>query len=322
MSGTEPRAANSLIRLMGNQLFSCCDPGGRRRNRDGGKVKYNQLQDNGTQTSLTSGGTPPDAAAYPAGVHGGATSRKHPSRSREPPPPEAQGGYSLSEATSGSSASATDEYPPGNRPQREVSLGSPMSNQRRAEDTAGAAGVAVYHDAASNGGDSRKGTAGRGSSGTMHLGANGVAAATAAVGRGSRPAGARPAGQRVVHAHPNDRHFGQPGSSSQAGADGIVRQGGRGVVSYGAGGGGARGGSRFGAAVAAAAAAGVDMGGAPGRGMPRAVPAAPGTVLAKYEIKEVLGIGSTSTCYRCVNRRNKKQFACKVCGAGWSRFSV
>eukprot|EP00904_Undaria_pinnatifida_P003902 jgi/Undpi1/13512/HiC_scaffold_8.g03171.m1 len=29
-------------------------------------------------------------------------------------------------------------------------------------------------------------------------------------------------------------------------------------------------------------------------------------------MREVLGVGSTSTCYRCVNRRSKKQFACKV----------
>ncbi|CAN0200077.1 unnamed protein product, partial [Hapterophycus canaliculatus] len=39
---------------------------------------------------------------------------------------------------------------------------------------------------------------------------------------------------------------------------------------------------------------------------------AAGTVLAKYELKEVLGVGSTSKCYRCINRRNRKQFACKV----------
>lgn len=60
-------------------------------------------------------------------------------------------------------------------------------------------------------------------------------------------------------------------------------------------------------------------GGFAGRTMARAVPAAAGTVLAKYEMKEVLGVGSTSKCYRCVNRRNKKQFACKVgpCVGGW-----
>lgn len=49
-----------------------------------------------------------------------------------------------------------------------------------------------------------------------------------------------------------------------------------------------------------------------GKTVARAVPAAAGTVLAKYEMKEILGEGSTAKCYRCVNRRNKKQFACKV----------
>ncbi|CAM9388887.1 unnamed protein product, partial [Ectocarpus sp. 6 AP-2014] len=29
-------------------------------------------------------------------------------------------------------------------------------------------------------------------------------------------------------------------------------------------------------------------------------------------MKEVLGVGSTSKCYRCVNRRSRKEFACKV----------
>lgn len=75
----------------------------------------------------------------------------------------------------------------------------------------------------------------------------------------------------------------------------------------------ARGGGRFGAMALAATARGVA--GVAGKTLARSVPAAAGTVLAKYELKEVLGVGSTAKCYRCVNRRNKKQFACKV--GGW-----
>ena len=32
----------------------------------------------------------------------------------------------------------------------------------------------------------------------------------------------------------------------------------------------------------------------------------------KYEICEVLGVGSTSTCHRCINRIDGKSYACKI----------
>jgi hypothetical protein len=37
-----------------------------------------------------------------------------------------------------------------------------------------------------------------------------------------------------------------------------------------------------------------------------------GVMHARYELCEVLGVGSTSTVYRCVNRRTNESFACKV----------
>ncbi|CAM9614294.1 unnamed protein product, partial [Choristocarpus tenellus] len=37
-----------------------------------------------------------------------------------------------------------------------------------------------------------------------------------------------------------------------------------------------------------------------------------GNITSRYELKEVLGVGSTSTCYRCVAKDTGKEFACKV----------
>jgi len=34
--------------------------------------------------------------------------------------------------------------------------------------------------------------------------------------------------------------------------------------------------------------------------------------MKKYEMCEVLGVGSTSICHRCINKKNRKSFACKI----------
>lgn len=111
---------------------------------------------------------------------------------------------------------------------------------------------------------------------------------------------------RIVHAHPNNDQ--RQGMIAGAGLGGRAQQfAGTGAV----GAAGARGGGRLGAVTAIGGGGGVR--GFPGpRGMQRAVPAASSGVMAKYEMKEVLGVGSTSTCYRCVNRHTRKQYACKV----------
>lgn len=115
--------------------------------------------------------------------------------------------------------------------------------------------------------------------------------------------GIRSAGPRVAHAHPNDHP-----QAMVAGAD-SKRMSSRGraqVLGVGRPGGG-----RFGtAAYPASGAMGVQ--GRAGRGIPRPIPGASGSLLAKYELREMLGVGSTSKCYRCVNRLTRKQFACKV----------
>jgi chorismate synthase len=37
-----------------------------------------------------------------------------------------------------------------------------------------------------------------------------------------------------------------------------------------------------------------------------------GTFASKYELKEIVGVGSTSSCHRCVRKSDSSHFACKV----------
>ena len=36
------------------------------------------------------------------------------------------------------------------------------------------------------------------------------------------------------------------------------------------------------------------------------------SIFSKYEMREVIGVGSTSTCHKIVNKQSNKMFACKV----------
>lgn len=36
------------------------------------------------------------------------------------------------------------------------------------------------------------------------------------------------------------------------------------------------------------------------------------SILSKYDLREVIGVGSTSTCHKIINKQTNKTFACKV----------
>ena len=287
---------------MGN-LFSCCHPG-RKEEEPGGKTDR-LLQDNSTQTGW---------CVAEEETHGSTLDQPKGQGNREETPgividkqqSGATGGTARSSSSSsgGSSSGSHPAEPtatPSSAQHLQAGEGAAPASTTRAAPTGAAPGSALPATSSAHGGAERGvgGMAARGYPTGPSTGANGASGAGAALALVNRSAGAMP------RAHPNDQQRWAGGAAHAAGD--IRLTGGRGgVQKYGGAGAAARGG-RFGGV-----GAGAGAGGFSGKTVARAVPAAAGTVLAKYEIKEVLGVGSTSKCYRCVNRRNKKQFACKV----------
>eukprot|EP00752_Nemacystus_decipiens_P014646 g13043.t1 len=293
---------------MGN-LFSCCHPG-RKEEEPGGSKTDRLLQDSSTQTGVcaaeeeTHGSTldQPKGRGQSEETSGILIEKQQSGTTR--------GTTRSSSSSSGGSSSGSHPAEPaamiGSAPHLQAVPGSaPACKAARAAPT-GAQGSALPAPATSSGyGGAERGVGGmsaRGFPTGPSTGANGAAGAGAALALVHRSGGAMP------RAHPNDQRWAGGGGAAHPGD---IRLSGRGAVQkYGGAGAVARGG-RFGGVGVGVGAAAAGSGFA-GRTGARAVPAAAGTVLAKYEMKEVLGVGSTSKCYRCINRRSKKQFACKV----------
>lgn len=307
---------------MGNQLFSCCNPGGS-KDRDG-NAGYDRLHANGainTQPPVRgeAGRYRSNATQRPGTTCGGrGQPRSNPwVRTRNvghgngsSSGTEAAFGYAQHEtaATATATTTTTTSKTPSGRYLQSTGASTSQHNDGngvRAKGRAplgGGATAAVNKDTAYGFTGARPHAPGAG---------NGAAFGHGGIRPGTAGGNARPTGPRIVHAHPNDqRQVTGSGSDPRLG-------GGRGRTQLGGGMGRGGGGGRFGMAALAATTAG---GGAAGRGMsmPKAQQqgGSTGSVLAKYEMKEVLGVGSTSTCYRCVNRSTRKQFACKVRSAG------
>lgn len=294
---------------MGN-LFSCCHPG-RKDEEPGGSEIDRLLQDSSTQTGCVVA----EEETY------GSTLQQPKSRGLGEETPGILGGKEQLGAVRGmtrssSSSRSSGVSSSGSHPAEPAATSSgaqhipagfalaPPAYTGRSAPTGAQVG-ALSATASSQGGEDR-GVGGleargypTGPSTVRADGSAGAGAGTATLPLGHRVAGAMP------RAHPNDQQRWQHQAGGGAHA-GETRLSGRvGAQKYGGAAVTARGGGRFGAGVGGA-------GGFAGRTVARAVPAAAGTVLAKYEMKEVLGVGSTSKCYRCINRKNKKQFACKV----------
>lgn len=308
---------------MGN-LFSCCHP---RRKEDKSQTSR-LLQDSSTQTGFTKEdayGSTLDGQQHPrsGGSEGSAAVEKQQSETSRGTAHSSSSSSSISNGSQPAepaTSSSLQHQPVGIHGSAAGESTRPASLGDAARASAAARGSALPATTASgHGGSTERGLAGmapRGHPAGLSLGAG----ANGPVAGAYRAAGAMP------RAHPNDHQqrwqqhqaaAAAGGAHAAAGGAGDLRMGGRGgVQQYGGVGAAARGGGRFGAG---AFGAGVGARGFTGKTMPRAVPAAAGTVLAKYEMKEVLGVGSTSKCYRCVSRRSKKQFACKV---GWGMGAV
>eukprot|EP00903_Cladosiphon_okamuranus_P006192 g6089.t1 len=295
---------------MGN-LFSCCHPGRKEGEQDGCKTDR-LVRDNSTQTRW---------CVADEETHRSTLEQPKGRGVREETPgilvEKQQSGVILgtgrgsSSRSGGSSSGSRPAEPPATTTSaQDVQAAGPASSSSSASTAcaaapaSGAQGNALPATSSGHSGAERGagGMAARGYQAGPSTGANGSsysAGPTPAAMSSHRAAGAMP------RAHPNDQQrWAAAGGGAHAGDN--MRLGGRGgVQKFGGAGATAGVGGRFGVGVGRA-------GGLAGRTVARAVPAAPGTVLAKYEMKEVLGVGSTSKCYRCVNRRSKKQFACKV----------
>ncbi|CAM9153271.1 unnamed protein product [Scytosiphon promiscuus] len=308
---------------MGNP-FSCCHPGRKEVGQAGRKDRDPLLQDSSTQTPAggSSGfGSTPSPPNKADERSRGTAADNPPSGSTERIAYSSVHSSSSSSGGGGGSSNGALRAAPAaiDADQQRSAVGSGAGGQCSAAGgmrgnpaAAAAPAVAAMGTAAAGGhGDVARGSGGvaaRAHPVGLSAGANGLAAPAPAY----RSAGAMP------RAHPNDQHRRNQQLAVGGAHAGDTRMGGRGAAQqYGAASGAgavARGGGRFGTTALAASARGGGGGaaGIVGKTVARSVPAAAGTVLAKYELKEVLGIGSTSKCYRCVNRRNKKQFACKV----------
>lgn len=317
---------------MGNP-FSCCHPGRKEVDQGSRKDRDRLLQDSATQTPAGDSGSGFGSIRSPGDKDGEHSSRGIAADSQPSGSKESRADSSVSSSSSsggggggrgggsGSSNGALRAAPMAigseQQQQQQSAVGSGAGGQCSAAERGGtrgssaaAAAAATATSAASGGhGDPARGSGGiaaRAHPAGLSAGANGSAAPAPAY----RSAGAMP------RAHPNDQQRRNQQLAAGGTHGGDARMGGRsGVQQYGGGAGAgavARGGGRFGTTALVASARGA---GVAGKTVARSVPAAAGTVLAKYELREVLGVGSTSKCYRCVNRRNKKQFACKVRGA-------
>ncbi|CAN0381690.1 unnamed protein product [Pylaiella littoralis] len=307
---------------MGNP-FSCCHPGRKEEDRGGGSnPRARLLQDNSTQTAGFAEEETNGSTRHEKSNSSAVGSSAHILRQKQPA--EATRG----EVHSSSSSSSNIDSNGSCRAGIPVASGSA---QHQASTKSGVDGTGETPANAAGGATNRGagGVAPRG----FPAGLSTVVANGSGAGAHRHPAPAavyRSAGAAIPRAHPSDQQS-RPQQQAQmvaggtaharAGAGDVHLVGGRGGVhqqqqqhhhqQYNAGA-AARGvGGRFG--VAGGTFGGGRTGGVfAGKTVARAVPAAAGTVLAKYEMKEVLGVGSTSKCYRCVNRKSKKQFACKV----------
>lgn len=298
---------------MGN-LFSCCHP--RRKEEEPGSSKTDRLlQDNSTQTRWC-GAEEETHGSTLEQPKGQGLCEEAPGILIQQQSGATRGTTRSSSSSSGGSSSGSHPAEPAatiSRPQ-DLQAGhasaSFATTARAAAPTAGAQGNALPATSGGHGGAERGagGMVARGYLAGPSTGANGSSSgpgATApALPLANRAAGAMP------RAHPNDQQRWAAGGGGAHAGDNMRLSGRGGVQKYGGAGATARVGGRFGVGVGG----GAGGGGVAGKTVARAVPAVAGTVLAKYEMKEVLGVGSTSRCYRCVNRRSKKEFACKV---GW-----
>lgn len=312
---------------MGNHIFSCCLPGNGQRHSSssGGKLDYARLQDSGNlggarvanELCLDDDAMCSNKVKHvQAVVVGGSSDRRIGSTAAAVKTGTRE---SVERSSSGSGQRQQEQ------PAHSTTIQGGSDNNSNDIDTSRTRSNTSRPKAAvggSTGGNNNGNTTVSFSSSSTHArprgnaNTNGVAFAqqqtpsdtSSAAGAATRPA-------RIVHAHPNNDS--RQGIMSGAGA-------GSGRGNRGRGGASTRGRGRFGVvAFGAAGAAGAGVRGlSAARGMPRPVPAASEGILAKYEMKEVLGVGSTSTCYRCINRSTRKQYACKVGGGGWRVWCV
>lgn len=270
---------------MAFDLFSCCWPGGKQR---GNKVSYSRLEQNG---------------ALDTRPNSGDSRIQRDEGKRHDVEGAVEGSYQSSLTKRDDSQDAMTPTTQVSEQQQCERVTPPVVPTAPAQRSSGPMGERTGYSEGSSIRTSANVTTICQGNGRQQIHGRGYGSSIQTVRPPYQASTVRHAGPRIIHAHPKDqRQAWVPGADVRSVAPRSRPQ----TLAPRR-----QGGGRFGAVVlTAAGAAGAR---APAvRGFQAAIPGASRSVLAKYEMKEVLGIGSTSTCYRCVDRASQKQFACKV----------